>query len=107
MLIPFQPTDGTTVSISATTTSARVKIGGEASLVGARIQVRVVNSGTTTAFIKFGDSTVVATASDIPVLGGQTFIFTVNETSATGQYAAAIMGTGTATVYLTTGVGIS
>lgn len=107
--IAFQPTDGSTVTIAATTTSGRHILGGQPSPGGQRFQLRVVNDGTTVGYIKFGDSTVTATTADIPILGGSTSVLsvTVPDILTTGLYVAVKMASGTANLYFTTGAGIS
>lgn len=106
----FQPTDGSTVKIAATVSSGRHILGGQPDTSdNQRFQVRVTNDGTTVAYIKFGDSTVAATAADIPLMPGSTSVFSLSVPYGvtTGLYAAAIMASGTANVCFTTGVGIS
>lgn len=106
-VIPFQPTDGATKNVSGTTTSANVLVTNGSP--GGRVQVRIVNPGTTTAFVKFGsDNNVAAVATaDVPVLGGSSSILTANVPADGTLYAAAIMASGTATIYFTPGAGIS
>jgi hypothetical protein len=105
---------GATVTLAATTTSGAVKLGGQPTEVGARIQVRIVNPGTTVAYVRFGNKDVAAAtaAADVPILPGTSVIFTVTapEKSADGTfgaYASAVLASGTATLSFTTGVGIS
>jgi hypothetical protein len=107
--IAFQPTDGATVKIAATTTTGNHILGGQPSPGGQRIQFRVTNDGTTVAYIRFGNSSVAATTSDIPLMPGSTSVLsvTVPDTLTTGLYAAAIMASGTANICFTTGVGLS
>jgi hypothetical protein len=61
-------------------------------------QVRLVNNAATVAFIKFGDSAVVATTSDMPMLPYSVEVFTTPESH------VAVIGTG-GTLYITAGVG--
>lgn len=105
--IPFQPTDGATVNIAATVASGNVLVSSGAPQ--GRIQVSITNAGTATAFVKFGkDNTVAATTTkDVPVLGGQMRILSATLDADGTLYAAAIMASGTATIYFTLGVGIS
>lgn len=107
--IAFQPTDGATVKIAATIASGRILLGGQPSPPGQRFQVRVTNDGTTVAYVKFGSSTVAATAADMPLMPGSTSVIslTVPDTVTTGMYGAAIMATGTANISFTTGTGLS
>lgn len=90
-------TPGATVNIAATTTTGRVAL----PTTGAA-QVAVVNDGATTAFVKFGNSTVEATTSDTPILAGSVRGFTVPSNA---THVAAIMSSSTATVYFTMGDG--
>ena len=87
-------------SISATTSSARVAL--NTSYV--TMQVRIYNAGTATAFVTFGDSSVTALATDMPVPSGMVEVVTVEVGGV--PYAAAITASGTATVYFTTGEGL-
>jgi hypothetical protein len=84
---------GATVSIAATTTSGFVGVSADAQVV------QVTNSGTTVAFIAFGPTGVVATAADIPIAGGQTLYFH----KAGSAFIAALMASGTATIYVCPG----
>ena len=86
-----------TVSLAATTTTGRVQLTG----IGTTVEVQ--NPGTTTAFLKFGDSTVTAATTDYPLLAGQAKLIVRNPTDQT--YVAGIMASGTATLYFTTGDG--
>lgn len=99
----FHIAKAATVNIAATTSTGRVKITHQ----DGRCQVRVVNPGTTIAFVEFGDSTVVASATaSAPVLGGTTAGFTIPKPYNDDIYMAVIMASGTATVYATPGVGL-
>lgn len=95
----FYPVQAGTVNIAATTSSAHVQI---ASAFGGKQRVRVTNSGTTTAFVEFGSTSSVtaSTTASMPVLGGTSVLVNTGE-----EYAAAIMGTGTGTIYFTPGTG--
>lgn len=79
-------------TISASTTSART------AYPSSNLQfVRVFNEGTTTAYLKTGDSTVTATAGGGVFLGGgKSSIFQIglNDT-----HLAAILASGTGTIY--------
>lgn len=98
----FTPAAGNnTVSISATTaSSANVALAGTPKT---RKDVRVVNNGANTAFIKFGaDSTVAATvANDMPIRAGADVLLHAGD----NLYAAAISTVGNTTVYFTSGFG--
>ena len=90
----FVPNKANTVSISATTSTNRV------ALSGAGKAVRIYNSGATPVFLQIGDSTVVATTSNMPLAAGATENFGINKNI---THIAAITGTGTTTVYITRG----
>lgn len=96
----FCPSVAGTVSIAATTSTSSAAL----SLPGSSAQVLVSNAGSVTAFIAFGDSTIVAVATtSTPVLAGTQQVFTRPYSS---THVATITGTGTATVYFTPGVGV-
>lgn len=90
---PFQA-DGATITLAATTSSA-----GSTAVPTNSYQVRVHNVGPNLCFIRFGQGTMTATTSDLPLAVGATEIFTKGGASG----VAAICGTGTATVYVTPG----
>lgn len=89
---------GPTVSIAGTTSTAAVALG-----VGptSRKDVMIYNSGTTVAFFKFGVAGVTAAVTDTPIAPGSMNIFHANDMT----HVAAIMGSGTATLYFTSGYG--
>lgn len=84
----------TTTSVSATTSSARA-------LVGAGPSVRLYNAGSATVFVAFGTDSVTATTSDMPVPAGT---IEVLERGA-NTHLAALTASGTATLYVTAGLG--
>jgi hypothetical protein len=87
---------GPTVSIAATTTTARVQFQTSASSPNARIY----NSATTPVFVACGDVAITASATaSMPINGPGTAIINCPQ-----QYIAAISAT-TATVYVTPGTG--
>lgn len=108
MVQSFQPTMGNTVSRATTSVSSRVLLGGQPGPANQRFQVRIYNAGPDTAFIHFGDSSVTAAVTDVPIPSGaiEVMSFMVPDQVVTGAYMAAITASGTATVYFTTGVGI-
>lgn len=89
-----------TVNITASATSQNISLGTES---GNTRTVRVVNSGTVPAFIHFtNDATFTATTTaSMPVLAGATETF-----SKGANTRAAIVSTGTPTVYFTCGEGL-
>lgn len=69
--VPFTP--GATASLAVTTTTGSVALGKPD---GTR-QVRVANVGPNEAYVKFGDSTVEAATTDMPIHANTSDIFTV------------------------------
>ena len=94
---PFRPSGGATVNIDVAAASARI------ALTSGDNQ-RVMNNGTATAWIAFGDVTVTAAvASGIPVGPGVTEVLAL-PTGAT--YVAAIAAGATGKIHFTPGSGI-
>lgn len=87
---------GATVSATAGTTSARLTLDQFSSVV------RMRQAGTAECYIKFGDSTVVATTADMPVASGSTELFTKGSTT----HVAFITSSGTALISFTNGEGL-
>lgn len=94
---PFMPTDADTVSISASSTSARVALDQNSSAV------RVYNAGPGVAFITFGGSSVTSTVNRLPVPVGAVEKFTKGGTT---HVAAICAGADTATLRFTNGEGL-
>ena len=102
----FHPIRDATVSLSATTSTGRVALGGTPRT--GPFQVRVKNAaGGADASVRFGDGTVAATSADLSIPAGGVEVFTLRnlDTSPT-TYVAAITATGTATLTFTTGEGL-
>jgi hypothetical protein len=98
MTAPFTPVG--TVSRSVNTGSQRV------ALSRAYDQTCIITAPTGNSgpvFIKFGDSTVEAAATDFPILPGTIQTFHVLEQ---WTHVAAIMASGTGTIYASVGDGI-
>ena len=95
----FAPLDGSTVNISVSASSQRVALANDG-------QVRIVNTGTATAWIRCGDNTVVATTNDIPVPSGVVEVMTFNRPTTTSLNCAAIAVGATGVIYFTPGIGI-
>jgi hypothetical protein len=99
----FRP-EGPTVKVAATTTSGATAVQIHP---GTSKHIRVWNSGAAEAYVAFGASGVAAViptgtpANGMPVPAGAVEIFT-----AVAGYAAVIMGTGTASVWMTPGEGL-
>lgn len=115
---PFAPELPPTVTLAVTATTGNVALGnlaatsqdasptpqGFGTYVGG-FTVRVVNSGTKTAFLNFGGSSVTATvAAGVPILAATVAKFTLNPKSTT--MAAICGGSDSTTLYATTGQGI-
>ena len=95
----FTPALANTAALSATTSSSRVALPSSGT-TGAK-SVRVYNAASVAVFIQFGDVTVTATTSHMPIPAGGVECFEVG--SAT--YVAGITGSSSGTVYFTSGNG--
>lgn len=104
MTYPFIP--GATATLAATATTGSVALGGQPR--GGAFQVRVVNVGPNTAFIKRGGASVTAATTDFPVPAGVVEVLTFNNTDKdpVTHVAAICASSQTATLYFTTGEGI-
>lgn len=103
---PFAPKSGSTVNISATTTSGTAALGMD--VAGGEFQCRIHNAGSATAFVAFvtSSSGTATAAAHMPLPSGAVEVVTItNPSNAPITHAAAITGTGTATVYFTPGQG--
>lgn len=100
---PFSPAiTGRTVSINVSNTSQAVSIGADAP-----DSVRVMNNGTATVWIAFGDSSVTAsTTTNMPVGPGVTEVFTFRNANGLPLFAAAIAAGSTGLIYFTPGTGL-
>lgn len=97
--VAFMPVFGSTVTLSATSTSSNQNLTG---VTKSMDSIRVVNTGTDTVFLKWGAGTQTATTLiDLPVPGGNTEIFQIPPDVTN---IAAVCAT-TATVYVTVGKG--
>jgi len=100
---PFAPILASTVNIDVSSSSARVAI------TGTTDEVRVMNNGTATAWIEFGNDTVTAAvATEMPVGPGVTEIINIGKTNANSGalYVAAIAAGSTGKIHFTRGSGI-
>ncbi len=96
MLNPFTP--GQTVLLATSTTTGRVAL---PTLRGN--QVRISNpAGGSIVFVKFGDATVTAAVTDMPILPGDNVVLTIQPSM---THVAGITSTGTPTIYFTAGDG--
>lgn len=95
-MLPFTP--GPTSLLAVTSSTGRVAF---ATPRGS--QVRIVSAvGGQACFVKFGDVTVTAAVTDMPILPGAIEVFTIPPGS---TYVAAITASSTATLYFTSGDG--
>ena len=94
--MPFRPTGGSTVNITVGAASARIALSsGEQQLV--------MNNGTATAWIAFGDGTVTAAlATGIPIGPGTSRVMTIPPGV---TQVAAIAAAATGLIYFTPGSG--
>lgn len=92
----FFPNGAVSVSATATTASARLALDQLSSVV------RLRQAGTSEVFLQFGDSTVVATTSHMPVASGATETFC----KGAATHVAFITAAGTAAVTFTNGEGM-
>ena len=100
---PFHPIPGSTISISATTSSASAAF--KISRTD-RFQVRLYNAGAATVFVNRGGSSVAATTSSMPIPSGAVEVLTFdNHPADPVTHVAAITASGTATLYATQGEG--
>ncbi len=100
---PFTPNNAGTVTLTANTTSASVPV--SIPDPGFNQQLLVQNAtATVPAFIEFTTGTVpgfAATTVSTPLLGGQSYTFSVGESIT----HASVISAGTATIYITCGRG--
>lgn len=99
---PFEGGNGKRLACSSV--SARVAIPGTQATNRARILV--TNGGSVSAFIRMGQSNVVATLDCMEVLPGTTQTFTVPQVSPSGLYVAGITESGTTNLSIIAGNGV-
>lgn len=92
----FMPNGQVSVSATATITSARLALDQYSNAV------RLRQAGTAEVYIQFGDSTVTATTSHMPVGSGSTELFS----KGAATHVAFITAAGTASLTFTSGEGI-
>lgn len=100
---PFRPVPAGTVSIDVSDTSQSVSLG-----IGASADaIRVMNDGSATVWINFGDADVEAdSAKDIPVGPGVVELVSAQNNDGSLLYVAAIAAGATGKIYFTPGIGI-
>ena len=100
--LPFE--GGLGKRISLTTSSARGAIPGTQATVNRRILV--TNGGAVSAFVRMGQSDVVATLDCLEILPGVTVSFTVPSIAPSGLYVAGITAAGATKIQITAGQGV-
>lgn len=96
----FSPLPAGTATLSVTTSSSRVALVGANGVDGN--DVRIYNTGSSAARIRFGGATVAATTTDMLVAAGaETVLGALRYT-----YIAAICPSGSTTLEITTGKGV-
>jgi hypothetical protein len=99
----FSPAQNKTVSIDVSATSQRVLVGN----CNAPITVRIMNNGTATVWINWGDVTVTATtANSLPVGPGVHEVLTLSPDQGGLLYIAAIAAGVSGRIFFTEGYGI-
>ena len=105
---PFHWLEDATIKITATTSGT--DRGALKRMPAGRVQIEIYNSGAVPVFIRKGtDATVTASSSnpDKPIGPGVTEVLTViNRPTAPITHIAAVTASGSADIYITTGVGI-
>jgi len=99
---PFNGGGGKRLSCSTVTANAEIP-GTQAT---PNLRVLVTNGGAVSAFIRFGQSNVIATLDSMEILPGTTQVFSVPFLSPSGLYVAGITEAGTTKVQITAGVGV-
>jgi FtsP/CotA-like multicopper oxidase with cupredoxin domain len=103
---PFHWLDGATVVANATTSSTDYPL---LKVPTGRTQLRFYNAGAVPVFIRKGSGGVAATATvtDLPIAPGSIEVLSVvNSPNAPITSIGTITASGSATLYITTGVGI-
>lgn len=97
-------TPGTTVSLSATTSSANVALPAPTGKL--KTQLRLYNAGSVVVFVKIGQGPGLAAAtSDMPLAPGVPEIVSVPDAGGATIYLAGITASSSGTVYATSGEG--
>jgi hypothetical protein len=105
MIKPFQPRHAATVLIDVSSSSQRVQI-----VTGGCATVRVMNNGSATVWLEFGNSSVTASlTTGFPVGPGVTEVLTgsiIGPATNGDLYVAVIAAGSTGKIYFTPGDGI-
>jgi hypothetical protein len=103
MIRSFAPAQEKTVSIDVSATSQRILIGN----TNSPLTIRVMNNGTATVWLNWGDVTVNATvANSLPIGPGVHEVLTLSPDQGGLLYIAAIAAGASGRIYFTQGSGI-
>lgn len=103
MSYAFKPVSGGTVNIDVSSSSQRVQVYAERG----PITIRIMNNGTATVWLNYGDSSATATTTaGFPVGPGVTEALTIDNVGSGPLYIAAIAAGATGKIYFTPGRGI-
>lgn len=100
----FAPIDGATVEINVAATTANILV--REGQYNSDIDVRIMNNGSATVWLRAGTSAVEATTAHIPVGPGVTEVLKFAIPSTGRLYIAAIAAGSTGKIYFTPGDGI-
>jgi len=101
---PFHPVDDATTTLAAGTTSVRAAIKKRPT---GEFQIRIHNAAAALCFYRIGDDAVTATSTDVPLPSGAIEVVTLDNPDADPEtHIAAILASGTGSVYVTTGGGL-
>jgi len=99
----FSPAQDGTVNINVSSSSQRVFVGSR----NGPISVRLMNNGTATVWLNWGDVTVTAnTTNSVPIGPGVHEVMTMNPPEGGKLYIAAIAAGSTGRIYFTQGEGL-
>lgn len=96
----FLPTGNATLSVSSTSSSVALPTNAASTPIASQSAL-ITNTGSQTAFVIFGNSSVVATVYGFPIPVGASVGLNINNNT----YIAAITSTSTTTLAITTGAG--
>jgi hypothetical protein len=101
MTMNFSPLGDATVSIAATTTTANVALNLPTAPMS--VDVRLYNSGFVPIHVRFGNASVTATTTNMPIAPQTVEAFSI---SGAATHMAAITSSGTGTIFATVGMGV-
>ena len=101
MIVPFRPAAQSTVTVAATTTSGSTRVAYSAFTAPQTVRIYAPSANSGDVFLTYGDNAITASAStSLPIAPGNVEVLTL-----AGGYVAAIMASGTGTIYITPGDG--